>query len=403
MPKSLFAPPISVMKPDDCLFYHTLDLPGYGTIPGFWDIRGKESEYLGEVVFKNKRVLEIGPATGQLSFFMDAQEAEVLSIEAADDYASEFFWDFGDSVPHDLEWMLERHREHMRKMKNSYWFCHRALASKAKVHYGSAYSLPRELGSFDISVLACILLHNKNPLLILENCARITQEKMIIVEPFRESQFAQSSATFLPANDRSGWDTWWGFSPKFFIDVLRSMGFTHSRATFHTQVCFGKPADLFTVVASRGPFGETPMAGEPVSVAIESPVERLRMPAGRFTNLPVSVVNLAEAPISSFSASPILLSYHWKRKSGEVVVWDGVRTSLPRVMHKGDSDELFVAVRAPEEPGDYLLEVSMLEEGVAWYDDRVDSLPLPIDTVVTPRSSGEDAGNVSTLAERKLL
>lgn len=397
MSKSLFARPRLVMNPDNCSFYHTLDLPGHGTVPGFWDIRGKESQYLGEVVFKDKRVLEIGPATGQLSFFMEAQEAEVVSLEADDGYASEFFWDVDESVPHDLEEMIELNREHMQKVKNSYWFCHRALASKAKVHYGSAYSVPGELGRFDISVLACVLLHNKNPLLILENCARITQEKMIIVEPFRETQFAQSSAEFLPTNDGGGWKTWWGFSPKFFIDVLRSMGFTHSRVTFHTQECFGKPADLFTVVASRSPFGETPMAGKPVSVAIESPVERLKMQAGRLTNLPLSLVNLAEAPISSFSASPILLSYHWKRKSGEVAVWDGVRTSLPRVMHKGDADDLFVAVRAPEEPGDYLLEVSMLEEGIAWFDDRVGSLPLRIESVVTPRSSsGEDVSSVST-------
>lgn len=397
MSKSLFASPRFVMNPDDCLFYHTVDLPGHGTIPGFWDIRGKESQYLGEVEFKDKRVLEIGPATGQLSFFMDAQEAEVVSIETADAYAAEFFWDFGESVPHDLEGMLELHREHMEKMKNSYWFCHRTLASKAKVHYGSAYSVPRELGRFDISVLACVLLHNKNPLLIIENCARITQEKIIIVEPFRESQFAQSSAEFLPTNDRGAWDTWWGFSPKFFVDVLRSMGFTHSNVTFHTQECFGEPADLFTVVASRRAFGKTPVAGKPVSVAIESPVERLRLQAGRLTNLPLTVVNLAEAPISSFSASPILLSYHWKRKSGELVVWDGVRTSLPRVMHKGDADDLFVAVRAPEEPGDYLLEVSMLEEGMAWFDDRVGSLPLRIEAVVTPQSSSaKDAANVAT-------
>jgi SAM-dependent methyltransferase len=397
MTKSLFASPRLVMNLEDCSFYHTVDLPDYGTIPGFWDIRGKESQYLGEVIFKDKRVLEIGPATGQLSFYMDAQGAEVVSIEADDDYASEFFWDFDESVPQDLEQMLELHREHIRKVKNSYWFCHRALASQAKVHYGSAYSLPTELGRFDISVLACVLLHNKNPLLILENCARITEDKIIIVEPFRESQLAQSSAEFLPTNDKSAWKTWWGFSPKFFIDVLRSMGFSYSRVTFHTQECFDAPAYLFTVVASRSPFAETQGSEKPLSVALESPVERLRIRAGKLINLPLSIVNLGEAPISSFSAPPVILSYHWKRKSGEVAVWDGLRTALPRVMHKGDSDDVFVAVRAPEKPGDYLLELSMLEEGIAWYDDSVVGLPLRIETVVTTRSSsGEDPANVST-------
>jgi len=42
------------------------------------------------------------------------------------------------------------------------------------------------LGKFDVSVLACVLLHNKDPIRILENCARITREAVVIVEPHRE-------------------------------------------------------------------------------------------------------------------------------------------------------------------------------------------------------------------------
>jgi len=383
MSKSLFASPRAVMNLEDCSFYHTVDIPGYGTIPGFWDIRGNESHYLGDVTFTGKRVLEIGPASGHLSFFIESQNAEVISIEAAEDYTWEFFWDSYAAVPAGLEEMLRVHREHMERLRNSYWFCHRALASKAKVHYGSAYSVPRELGRFDVSVLACVLLHTKSPVRIIENCARITDEKIIIVEPFRERQFAQVPAEFLPKDDREGWDTWWGFSPKFFVDLLRSMGFTHSKVTFHTQTCFGQPADLFTVVANRTAFDETPISEAVFNVAISSPVDRLRIQVGRLTNLPLNVVNLADTPISSFSASPVLMSYHWKRKSGEVAVWDGIRTFLPRVLHKGDSDDIFLAVRAPEDPGDYLLEVSILEEGRAWYDDLVGGIPIRIETVVT--------------------
>jgi len=391
---NLFASPRRSINVAECLFYHTVDIPGHGTVPGFWDIRGKESQYLGDVTFQGKRVLEIGPATGQLSFFMERQGAEVVSIEAAADYTFEIFWDSFDIVPQELQEMLNRKREEIERVKNAYWFCHRAFESKAKVHYGSGYSLPRELGKFDVSVLACVLLHTKNPLRIIENSARVTEDKMIIVEPFRESQFAQLAAEFLPTDDRQGWDTWWAFSPKFFVDVLRSMGFGYSKVTFHTQECFGKPAELFTVVASRSPFEETPAAGDPVRVTINSPVERLRIQAGQLTNLPLTIVNQSETSISSFSASPVLVSYHWKRKSGECVVWDGVRTFLPRVMYKGDADDIFVAVRAPDQPGDYLLEISMLEEGVDWYDEKIEGLPVLIETVVTARSPSEDAPKV---------
>jgi hypothetical protein len=382
MSKSLFARARDVASLDDCLFYHTVDIPEHGTIPGFWDIRGNESEYLGDVTFAGKRVLEIGPASGHLSFFMEAQNAEVVSIETAPDYAWEFFWDFRDPVPPGLADMLKLNRENMEKFRNSYWFSHRAHGSKAKVHYGNAYKVPRELGKFDIAVLACVLLHTKSPLRIIENCARVTQEKIIIVEPFREGQLAQVPAEFLPLDNHEAWDTWWSFSPKFFVDVLRSMGFTYSRVTFHTQQCVGKPVNMFTVVASRSAILDSMSEGS-VNVAISSPVERLRMQPDRLMNLPLNFVNLADTPISSFSASPVVVSYHWKRKSGEIAVWDGLRTFLPRVLYKGDADDIFVAVRAPKDPGDYLLEVSLLEEGRNWYDDRVDGLPLRIETVVT--------------------
>jgi hypothetical protein len=382
MSESLFAPPRDAVKLEDCLFYHTVDIPGHGTIPGFWDIRGNESQYLGDETFTGKRVLEIGPASGHITFFMESQKAEVVSIETSQDYAWEFFWDFCDSVPSGLQDMLKLNRENMERFRNSYWFCHRAHGSKARVHYGNGYNVPGELGKFDIAVLACVLLHTKSPLTILENCARVTQEKIIIVEPFRAGQLAQVPAEFLPRNNEEGWDTWWAFSPKFFVDVLRSMGFTYSRVTFHTQQCVGKPVHMFTVVASRNAIVDPISVGN-INVAISSPVERLRLQPGRLTNLPLNFVNLAETPVSSFSSSPVLVSYHWKRKSGEIAVWDGLRTFLPRVLYKGDADDILLAVRAPLDPGDYVLEVSLLEEGRSWYDDRIDGLPLRIETVVT--------------------
>jgi len=377
MPNNLFATPRHVTKLEDCIFYHTIDLPEVGTIAGYWDIRGKESQYLGEVSLAGRRVLEIGPASGQLSFFMERQGAEVVSIDAADDYPWEFSWDFYDAAPADLQELLTEKQQHMEKVKNSYWFCHRLLGSKAKIHYGSAYLLPRELGRFDISGLACVLLHNKNPVMIIENCARLTTDTIVIVEPVRERQF--SPLEFLPTGAERWWDTWWGFSPKFFVEVLRSMGFSQSVVSFHTQVCFGKAEDLFTVVATRT---SRPTADVSIAASITSPVERLRVPAQRLFHLPVRVVNLGPSPISSFGNSPLLLSYHWKQ-SDQVTVWDGARTSFSRPLREGDVEEIFVAVYAPSQPGDYLLEISILREGVEWFDEKIAGLPLRIAARVT--------------------
>src|SRR5262249_38857352 len=46
MPNNPFATPRHVTNLDDCIFYHTIDLPEVGTVAGYWDIRGKESQYL---------------------------------------------------------------------------------------------------------------------------------------------------------------------------------------------------------------------------------------------------------------------------------------------------------------------------------------------------------------------
>ena len=37
---SLLAPPRQVERLEDCLFYHTMDLPGFGVVRGQWDLRG---------------------------------------------------------------------------------------------------------------------------------------------------------------------------------------------------------------------------------------------------------------------------------------------------------------------------------------------------------------------------
>ena len=61
------------INPDDYHFYHAIDLPGIGEMPGEWDLRHAPDEYLGNVVVTNKRVLDMGTANGFLSFHMESK------------------------------------------------------------------------------------------------------------------------------------------------------------------------------------------------------------------------------------------------------------------------------------------------------------------------------------------
>jgi hypothetical protein len=80
------------------------------------------------------------------------------------------------------------------------------------------------------------------------------------------------------------------------------------------------------------------------------------------------------------------LSYHWLDRKRQVVVFDGLRTPLPRDLKPGESVTLRATIRAPEKAGEYLLHVTMVQEGVAWFSDS-DGGHLSIAVSVTTASA----------------
>jgi Ig-like domain from next to BRCA1 gene len=64
------------------------------------------------------------------------------------------------------------------------------------------------------------------------------------------------------------------------------------------------------------------------------------------------------------------LSYHWLDRKRQMVVYDGLRTPLPRDLNPGESVTLKATIRAPEKPGEYLLHLTLVQEGVAWFSEN---------------------------------
>src|SRR6184192_2553501 len=178
--QNIFAVPLKVEDVNDCYFYHTMELPGHGVIEGRdWDLRAGVDDYLGKVDFNGQRVLEIGPASGFLTFEMEKRGANVVSVEVT----AEHGWDFVPYPAEKLQRVFEPRRTVMRQLKNSYWFSHAAHGSKAKVYYGDVYNLPDALGQFDIAIMGSVLLHCRDPLRIVEQCGKIAS-LLIITDMF---------------------------------------------------------------------------------------------------------------------------------------------------------------------------------------------------------------------------
>ena len=245
--EEIFATPLKVENVADCYFYHTMELPGHGVIEGRdWDLRGGVDEYLGKVDFADQRVLEIGPASGFLTFEMEKRCADVVSVEVTAEHA----WDFVPYPAARLEEVFGPRRVVMQQLKNSYWFSHAAHNSKAKVYYGDVYNLPAALGQFDIAVMGSVLLHCRDPLRIVAQCGKIART-LIIVDMFHQDLEGAPVCRLAPTPQNFLWHTWWHFSTQFFSQFLAVMGFSTSEILRHQQPHRGKPYTLFTIVARR--------------------------------------------------------------------------------------------------------------------------------------------------------
>ncbi len=275
--KNIYVQPRKITDINDCAFYHEMEIPGHGIIEGKWDIRDNVDAYLGEVDFNGKRVLELGPASGFLSFVIEKRGAEVISYDIGDDTE----WDVVPFAQYNYQNKINEFKKYTTKMKNAWWYAHDAYNSKAKAVYGSVYKVPREIGVVDIGTFCAILLHLRDPFLALQSATRLVKETVIVTELDQSKKlvFSHSSRVkecislvrnFMSRNYKNTnnykvpymsllpnfrtlehKDVWWALSPEIIVSFLGILGFEKTKVTFHKQKLYGKERSLFTVVGKR--------------------------------------------------------------------------------------------------------------------------------------------------------
>lgn len=245
-----FAEPRRIDDLIDCYFYHTTDVPGHGTVEGEWDLRPNLDNYLGGCDFRGQRVLDVGAANGLLTFHAEKNGADVISYDLSEHHS----WDVVPYDATDRTAIDTARREHMRKINNGYWLCHRLLNSKAKAAYGNVYEIPQSIGTVDVSIYGSILLHLRDPFLALASGARLTKSAVIVADVCPLGRLGQflTNPVFIPNPRRKGpWDTWWNLPPRLIQKYLAILGFPRSTVTWHRQLYKKKPRTLYTVVAHR--------------------------------------------------------------------------------------------------------------------------------------------------------
>ncbi|MFZ5595893.1 MAG: methyltransferase domain-containing protein [Bacillota bacterium] len=87
--------------------------------------------------------------------------------------------------------------------------------------------------------------------------------------------------------------------------------------------------------------------------------------------LSVKIKNISDAIWPHLNGErAIRLGNHWLNEAGDVVINDDGRVPLPLSLRPGKEVNVLLPVMAPDVPGNYILELDMVQEAVAWFKNR---------------------------------
>ncbi len=98
---------------------------------------------------------------------------------------------------------------------------------------------------------------------------------------------------------------------------------------------------------------------------------------GEILVIPVTVINRSDGPWSAegmlgTGMDGVTVSYRWFKDRGDIVVREGQRFRLPRNLPPGASAQVSTRIPVPAQPGAYRLRITLVQEGVVWFDDTAD-------------------------------
>jgi O-methyltransferase len=255
------AMPHFARPPDDiseASFYHTMDLPGRGLVTGPWDLRGRLDKYLGRVDYAGSTVLEIGPASGCLTYEMERRGATVVAVDLP---VTESYDCFPLSPCNQVEALHPGQRQRQLR-RNGFWTAHRAFGSRARLIEVNVDDLDPSVAGFDVAVVANVLQHRMNPVGMLLNISARARTIVITESDWLDgTNDAAPLMQLVTPNLRAGNPlSWFLLSPQLVEDVLALRGFDIVSRDIHHQPYQpdpSQPANLirhYTITATRSSF-----------------------------------------------------------------------------------------------------------------------------------------------------
>ncbi|MFA7383431.1 MAG: FkbM family methyltransferase [Desulfurivibrionaceae bacterium] len=115
---------------------------------------------------------------------------------------------------------------------------------------------------------------------------------------------------------------------------------------------------------------QTPVVARP-NGALRADLIPACVSAGEVFEIPLRLSNKGTEAWHGYGSQPVVLSYHWQNLDGGYLIYDGVRTGLQsKVVRPGKSVQEKVSVVAPSEKGNFNLILTVVQEGVGWFENK---------------------------------
>jgi tRNA (mo5U34)-methyltransferase len=197
------------------LWYHTIELPGGETTPGFYDHRALLEVYGLPEDLSGLRALDVGSYDGFWALELERRGAEVTAVDIAT--SSDV-----DLPPAARERLSERGWE--VPMGERFARARERTGSRIRVLTASVYDLdPDDLGRFDLVHAGDLLVHLRDPLLALQRLRAVTAGQALLSDCYDPSLRGRDSVRYLGG---WRWATWWLPSLPALVQMVADAGFT---------------------------------------------------------------------------------------------------------------------------------------------------------------------------------
>ena len=112
-----------------------------------------------------------------------------------------------------------------------------------------------------------------------------------------------------------------------------------------------------------------PKAGFRANISFENPPTTVKAGSDLFVTVHLKNISSELWP-SAGGKAPIFLAYHWLDRAGHNIIWDGIRTGPPYDLKPNKEAAIKVRVKAPGQPGDFVLVFDVVQEGITWFEKQ---------------------------------